>query len=55
MEDEARDILRAALSSELPRGPSLIGAIRARIVPLGGLELELPAREPIRTPPELDA
>ncbi|QVQ25972.1 FitA-like ribbon-helix-helix domain-containing protein [Achromobacter deleyi] len=55
MEDEARDILRAALSSELPRGPSLIGAIRARIVPLGGLELDLPAREPIRTPPELDA
>jgi len=55
MEDEARDILRAALSKEPPRGLSLVGAIRARVAPLGGLELDLPAREPIRTPPELAA
>lgn len=53
MEDEARDILRAALSVEPPRGASLVAAIRARIEPLGGVELELPAREAMREPPEL--
>jgi plasmid stability protein len=55
MEEEARDILRAALSSEPARGASLVQAIRERIAPLGGIELELPAREAIRTPPELEA
>lgn len=55
MEDEARDILRAALSVEPSRGTSLITAIRSRIVPLGGVELEQPSREEIRTPPEFDA
>ncbi|WP_407279138.1 plasmid stabilization protein [Aromatoleum evansii] len=53
MEDEARDILRAALSVEPARGSSLVAAIRARIEPLEGVELELPAREPMREPPEL--
>ena len=42
MEDEARDILRAALSIAPVRGQSLVDAIRARIAPLGGVELELP-------------
>ncbi|WP_410842973.1 FitA-like ribbon-helix-helix domain-containing protein [Paraburkholderia sp.] len=37
MEDEARDILRAALSAEPIRGDSLVSSIRARIEPLGGL------------------
>jgi antitoxin FitA len=55
MEDEARDILRAALSTETSRGCSLVEAIRARVEPLGGIELELPAREAIRNPPELGA
>ena len=55
MEDEARDILRAALSAEPARGASLLEAIRARIAPLGGVELELPAREAIRALPELGA
>lgn len=55
MEDEARDILRAALSAEPVRGPLLVEAIRARIEQLGGIELELPAREPVRDPPELGA
>ncbi|OLP59667.1 plasmid stabilization protein [Xaviernesmea oryzae] len=53
MEDEARDILRAALSVEAARHPSLVEAIRARVSAVGGVELELPAREPIRTPPDL--
>jgi len=52
MEDEARDILRAALSAEPVRASSLIEAIRARVEPLGGVELELPAREAIRDPLE---
>ena len=55
MEDEARDILRAVLSVEPARGGSLVKAIRARIAPLGGIDLELPEREPIRTPPDLPA
>lgn len=48
MEDEARGIPRAAVSSEPVLSTSLVDAIRARVIPLGGLELELPAREPVR-------
>jgi plasmid stability protein len=48
MEDEARDILRSALSVEPAQGQSLVDAIRTRIEPLGGIELDLPAREAIR-------
>ncbi|MDX3894946.1 FitA-like ribbon-helix-helix domain-containing protein [Pusillimonas sp.] len=55
MEDEARDILRTALSVEPERGVSLIEAIRSRIAPLKGVELELPPREAIRNPPEFEA
>lgn len=47
MEDEARDILRAALSSEPVRGTSLVKAIRDRIAPLEGIELELPTRQAV--------
>lgn len=53
MEDEARDILRAALSTEPAGAASLVEAIRRRMEPLGGIELELPEREPIRDPLEL--
>lgn len=55
MEDEARDILRTALSAEPTSGRNLVDAIRARIEPLGGVELELPAREVIRAPVDLGA
>ena len=48
MEDEARDILRAALSIESTRQTSLVASIRAQIEPLGGVDLELRAREAIR-------
>jgi plasmid stability protein len=54
MEDEARDILCAVLSSGAPDGQTLIESIRARIDPLGGVELELPTREAMRTVPGLD-
>jgi plasmid stability protein len=50
MEDEARDILRTALSSGSARASSLVKSIRARIDPLGGVELEIAPREPMRNP-----
>ncbi|KIP17209.1 MULTISPECIES: FitA-like ribbon-helix-helix domain-containing protein [Burkholderia] len=52
MEEEARDILRSALSVEPPQGNTLVDTIRRRIASFGGIELELPAREPIREPDE---
>ncbi len=50
MEDEARDILKAALSTDPVSGKSLVDAIRAHVAPLGGIELVLPEREAIREP-----
>jgi plasmid stability protein len=55
MEEEARDILRSALSSMPGPGQSLVEAIRSRISHLEGVDLELAPREAIRTPPELSA
>ena len=54
MEDEARDILRTALSKERSRSGTLVDSIRARIGPLGGVELEIAPREAIREPMSLD-
>ncbi len=48
MEEEARAILRAALSSDAGSARSLYKAIRARIEPLGGIDLNIPPREPMR-------
>jgi plasmid stability protein len=48
MEDEARDILRTALSQE----GNLADAIRRRVEPFGGFELSLPARGAMREPPD---
>ncbi len=55
IEDEAKDILRAALSAESPRGDSLVDAIRERVRPYGGLELDPASREAIRPPPDFEA
>ncbi|WP_454872080.1 FitA-like ribbon-helix-helix domain-containing protein [Paraburkholderia xenovorans] len=56
MEDEARDILRAALSTEsVDRYRNLAESIRSRIQPLGGIDLELPARDAIRERVDLGA
>ncbi len=53
MEEEVRLILRDAVGRpESPR--NLVSAIRARIAPLGGVDLELPPREPGREPPSFD-
>ncbi|HEX9698764.1 MAG TPA: plasmid stabilization protein [Acidobacteriota bacterium] len=51
MEEEVRNILRAALADEEPSPVDLAVAIRKRFKPLGGVELQLPPREPMREPP----
>jgi len=49
MEDEARDILRAALATPASRNAAnLVRAIRRRIEPLGGVDLQIASREPMR-------
>ena len=53
MEEEARVILREAVEEEA--GPrNLAEAIRERFAPYGGVELEIPPREPMREPPTFD-
>ena len=54
MEDEARQILRSALSRDPARPRSLAASIRARFAPLGGVELPSVARDPMRAPPSFD-
>ena len=51
MEEEARTLLRAALTEEIVAGGNLAEAIRARFRRLGGVRLRLPTRQPIREPP----
>ena len=51
MEEEALEILRRELGTD--SAPlDLAAAIRARLAPGGRLELELPARQPMREPVE---
>jgi plasmid stability protein len=50
MEEEARDILRDALSAETSGGGNLAEAIRERLKPLGGVDLPEAPREAIRKP-----
>lgn len=52
MEDEARDILRTALAEEPSAGRNLADTIRGRIAPIGGVELPVPLRGPMREPPD---
>lgn len=54
VEDEARDILDAALNREPLRAGGLVASIRAKLAPLGGMELPVIPREPIREPPSFD-
>ena len=54
MEEEARDILRTALYHQQPERENLASAIRSRFAPLGGVELDIPARSPLRRPPRFD-
>jgi plasmid stability protein len=50
MEEEARDILRSALAVVEPEPENLAVAIRRRFGPLGGVDLDIPPREPMRDP-----
>ena len=54
MEAEVRDILQTALNRQPAAPRNLASAIRARFAPLGGVELELPPRSPMRKPPRFD-
>ena len=54
MEEEARLILREAVGREEAPEKGLGTAIHERFKPLGGVELELPPREPMREPPRFD-
>ena len=54
MEQEARDILRAALDEEAAPAKNLGTAIHELFRPYGGVELETPARGPMRDPPRFD-
>ena len=53
MEEEARRILREAVRSK-PASKDLASIMRSRFGPLGGVDLELPPREPAREPPTFD-
>jgi plasmid stability protein len=52
MEEEAREILRVSLNEPVQQQENLAEAIRKRFAPLGGVELKLPKREPMREPPD---
>ncbi len=52
MEGEVRDILRRATREALPP-TNLAAALRAWVADADRTELELPAREPMREPPQL--
>lgn len=54
MEDEARNILRSALTGR-PTTRNLAEAIGRRFRPLGGIELRLPGRQPMGEPPKPSA
>ena len=53
MEEEARVILREAVGRK-PVPQNLANLIRARFGPLGGVDIELPPREPAREPPRFN-
>jgi antitoxin FitA len=52
MEEEARTLLRSALTEDAGARGSLADAIRTRFRRLGGVDLVLPRREPMREPPK---
>ncbi|NBC31456.1 MAG: plasmid stabilization protein [Alphaproteobacteria bacterium] len=53
MEEEVRDILRRSVEGAPPQ-KDLGEAIHRRFAAIGGVDLELPEREPMREPPAFD-
>ena len=51
MEEEAREILRAALTTSPAQG-NLAASIQRRFASFGGIEIDLPRRDAIRYPAE---
>jgi plasmid stability protein len=51
MEEEAREILRSALTSSSPEQANLAEVIRRRFAAFGGVEMKLPRRDAIRRAP----
>ena len=54
MEEEAREILRSALTASSPVKGNLADAIRRRFAKLGGIEMQLPRRDSLRRAPAFD-
>jgi antitoxin FitA len=54
MEDEARDILKSALSTTSARASNLVKSIRRRLESAGAVNLEIPPRETMREPPRFE-
>ena len=54
MEAEARLILAHAVERDAPPAKGLGTALHELFMPFGGVELELPPREPMREPPRFD-
>jgi antitoxin FitA len=52
MAAEAREILQNGLKQSSPVRRNLATEIRRLVEPWGGIELSLPPREPVRTPPD---
>jgi antitoxin FitA len=55
MEEEARQILRAALEPRPGDGSGLGQRIRERFSPFGDVQLAVPARDAVRSAPAFDA
>ncbi|MGA7265905.1 MAG: Arc family DNA-binding protein [Stellaceae bacterium] len=54
MEAEVREILQETLNEPERPAVNLYQRIRSRFAPLGGVDLELPPREPAPEPPRFD-
>ena len=55
MEEEAREILRSSLAGTPPLRKNLAECIRRRFAAVGGIDLDLPKRDPMRQPPDFVA
>lgn len=53
MEEEAREILRDVVGDIRPP-MNLAQRLRARVAGTGGVDLDIPARDPMRSPPTFD-